>query len=120
MLTPSPKMSSVNADTKFDPVVLRHVGILCSHVALNLDRASCRVDRTGELDQYAVARGLDDTAAMLDDLGIEKSFSECLQLRERALFVGAHEPTITGDVRRQHSRQAPFHPPVDRKSPQKR
>ena len=92
-----------------------HGGILRSHVALNLDCASRCVHGAGELNQHAVARGLDDAAAMLDDLGIDKSFSECLQLAERALFIGAHEPAITGDIRRQHRRQSSFNPFLDQK-----
>ena len=111
-------VTDVNADTKFDPVVRRHVGILRSHIALNFDRASRRIHRTGKLDQHAVARGLDDAAPMLDDLRIEKSFSECLQLAERALFIGAHEPAVTGDICRQNSRQSPFHALVGQGLPQ--
>ncbi len=110
-------VADMNANAKFDPAVQGHVGILRSHIALNLDRASRCVHRTGEFNQYAIPRCLDNSASMLDDLGIEKSLSESLQLAERALFIGAHEPTITGDIRRQYSRQSPFHPLVGQGRP---
>jgi hypothetical protein len=102
-------VADVDADTKFDSALLWHLGVMRRRVALDLDRASCCVYRACELNQHAVARGLDDTASMLDDFGINDSFSDCLQLAECALFVGAHKPAIAGDIRRHHSCQPPFH-----------
>jgi hypothetical protein len=83
---------------------------------LNLDRASCGVDGAGELHQHAVASGLDDTAAMSGDGRIEKHLSQRLQMSERTLFVAAHQTAVAGDIRRQHSRQSPFHALVGQKA----
>jgi hypothetical protein len=41
-----------------------------------------------------------------------KRLSKQLQVGERALFIGAHEPTITGNIRRHHSRKPSLHAPV--------
>jgi hypothetical protein len=46
---------------------------------------------------------------MRGDCGIDKRLSERLQIGERAFFVAAHQTAIAGDIRRQHSRQSPFH-----------
>jgi hypothetical protein len=102
-------VADVNADTEFDPAVRRHVGVVHGHTTLNLDGASRCIHCASEFDQHAVARGLHDATSVLDDLGINNGFSERLQIAERALFIGAHQPTITGDIRRQQSRQSPFH-----------
>ena len=49
------------------------------HLALHLDRAAHRIDDAGELDQQAVAGGLDDAAAMLGDFGVDKFAPQRLQ-----------------------------------------
>jgi hypothetical protein len=41
--------------------------------------------------------------------------SESLQLRQRAFLVGTNQAAITGDIRRQHRRQPPFHALVGQK-----
>src|ERR1700722_15283977 len=57
-------VADVNTDAKFDPLLLRRGGILLHQPALNLDGTAHRIDGTGEFDQHAVARGLDDAAPM--------------------------------------------------------
>ena len=65
-------VAEIDADAELDAAVLRHIGVALGHAALHLDRAAHRVDDAGELDQHAVAGGLDDAAAVLGDLGIDK------------------------------------------------
>src|SRR5436190_14335966 len=77
-------VADVNADTKFDPAVLREAGVVRGHTTLNLDGASRRIHCARELDQHAVARGLHDATSVLDELGINNGFSEHLQIVERA------------------------------------
>ena len=80
-------ITDVNADAKFDPLVLRHIGILFGHAALDFVGTSHGVDHAGELNESAVPGILDDTSVMLSDFGIEKRLSESFQLRQRAFFV---------------------------------
>jgi hypothetical protein len=54
---------------------------------------------------------------MRGDCGIDKRLSERLQIGERAFFVAAHQTAIAGDIRRQHSRQSPFHGLAGQKKP---
>jgi hypothetical protein len=42
-------VADMNADAKFDPEILRDVGILPGHAALDFDCASCGVDGASEL-----------------------------------------------------------------------
>ena len=65
-------VAEVNADAKFDPEFRWHGGVLLGHLALDLDRTTCRIDGTGEFDQHAVAGGLDDATAVRGDAGIDK------------------------------------------------
>ena len=80
-------ITDVNADAKFDPLLLRHVGILLRHAALDFVGASDGIDHTGELNKSAVPGILDDASVMLSDFGIKKSSSKSFQSRQRAFFV---------------------------------
>ena len=77
-----------------------------SYLLLNFHRTARCIDRAGELDQHAVAGGLDDATAVRGNPGIDKLLPKRLQLRKRALLIAPHQPAIAGDVRRQHSRQS--------------
>lgn len=77
----------MNADAKFDPFVLRHIGILFCHAALDFVGTSHGVDHAGELNECAVPGILDDASAMISDFGIKKRPSKRSQLRQRAFFV---------------------------------
>ena len=90
----------MNADTKFNPLVLRHIGILPGHATLDFHGAAGSVHGACELDQHAVSGGLNDTAVMYGDGGIDQRFPERLELRQCAFFVAAHQTTIAGDIRR--------------------
>ena len=59
--------------------------------------------------QTTTAGGLNDTAMMLGDGGIDDLASVHLQGSERADFVSAHQSRVPGDIGRQHRRQSPFH-----------
>ena len=102
-------VADVDADAEFDARVLRHVGVLRGHAALDFDRAAHRIDGAGELHQHAVAGGLDDAAAMRGDTGIDQRLAQRLSVGERAFLVATHQAAVAGDIRRQHRRQPPFH-----------
>src|SRR6478736_3974653 len=65
-------VTDVNADAKFDPLILRHGDILLSHTALDFNRIAHRIDCAGKLDQHAVAGRFDDAASMRSDCGVNK------------------------------------------------
>src|SRR6202165_1718347 len=102
-------VSQMDADAELDPLGLGYLRVLVSHAALNFGGASRCIDGTGKFDQNTVASGLDDAAAMFGDCGVDKRFSESLQLRQRAFLVGTHQAAITGDISRQDSRQSPLY-----------
>ena len=102
-------ISDVNADAKFDPFALRHIGILFCHAALDFVGTSHGVDHAGELNESAVPSILDDTSAMISDFGIKKRLSKSFQLRQRAFFVDPYQAARARDIRRQNSRQSPLY-----------
>ena len=68
------------------------------HALLQFDRAGDRVDRTGELDQHAVAHDLDDAAVMLGDQRIQDALTPLLQRRQRARLVLLHQSAVADHV----------------------
>jgi hypothetical protein len=101
-------IANVNADSKFDPFVVWHVGILLCHAALDFVGTSHSVDHAGEFDKSAVPCILDDASTMISDLGIKKRLSKRPQSRQRAFFIEPYQATRAHDIRRQNGRQAPL------------
>ena len=65
---------------------------------LDFGRASQRIDDAGELDQQAVAGGLDDAAAVFGDFRIDQLGAQRLEPCERPFFVRTHQPRIAGHI----------------------
>jgi len=80
ILTPSPRISSLSTTTsprlnpnpEFDPPFLDKGGLARGSRPLHCDRTAYRVDDAGELDEYAVAGGLKDTAAVFGNCRIDQ------------------------------------------------
>ena len=62
----------VNANAKFDPPRLRHLGVAVRHGTLELYRAPQRVDHARKLHEQAIARRLNNAASIFDDLGVHQ------------------------------------------------
>ena len=63
-------IAEIDPDAEFDSAVRWHFGVALDHPALNLDCALHGIDHAWEFDQYAVARRLDDSAAIRCDPGV--------------------------------------------------
>src|SRR6516162_3022924 len=57
-------VAEVDAHAELNAAFGRHIGVALGHPLLHFDRAAYRVDDAGELDQQAVAGGLDDATAV--------------------------------------------------------
>ena len=73
-------------------------GVALGHRLLHLDRAAHRIDDAGELDQQAVAGGLDDAAVVLGDLRVDQLAAERFEPFERAFLVRPHQPRIARHI----------------------
>ena len=54
----------VDAYPQLDPRILRHIGVLFGHGALDFNGTTDRIHGAGELNQQAVAGGFDDATSM--------------------------------------------------------
>jgi hypothetical protein len=98
-------VADVDADAEDDAPSLRHRSVAARHAALDRERAADCVDDAPELDEHAVARRLDDAAAVTGDRGVDELAAVRLQRRQGADLVDAHQAAIADDVRRQNRRQ---------------
>ena len=93
-------VADIDANTELDLLVRRYFGISLWHGALNLDGTTNRIDRACKLHQRAVARSLDDAAAMLRDLRIDDLAPVRLKCREGPFLINPHQSAISGDIGR--------------------
>jgi len=105
VVTVDDDVADVDADAEHDALILRRRRIAAHHPPLHGERAADRVDDASELDQHAVARGLDDVAAVAGDRGVDELATVCLERSQGADLVDAHQPAIADDVRRQDRRE---------------
>jgi len=64
--------------------------------------------RAREVDQQAVARTLDDAAAMGGDVRLDQLAEMGLQPLQRAFLVDVHQPAVAGYVGREDGCQSSF------------
>lgn len=94
----------IDANPEFDALVVADGGVPCDHAALDIECASAGVDDARKFDEHAIAGGLYDAPAVLDDCWIDEIAAMPLQPCKRAFFVEAHQPAVIGNVRRQNCR----------------
>jgi hypothetical protein len=98
-------VTEIDPDAKGDAFVVGCLGVAVDHRPLDLDGAPHRIDDARKLHQHAVARGLDDAAAMPADLWVDELAAMGLQAFERALFVCSHQPRIARHIGSEDRRQ---------------
>ena len=101
-------ISEVDADPIADAPVLGNVRLARGHCLLDCDRTLNRIDHAGELDQHAVAGGLDDAPPVRRDLGVDQRLAVLLLARDGAGLVGLHEPGVADHVGGKDGRQSPL------------
>jgi hypothetical protein len=87
-------VTDVNADAELDPLLRGHPLVALVYAALHIDGAAHGVDRTRELHQQAVARGLDDATAVAGDGRVYQFSPVSIQCTKRPDLVGTHELAI--------------------------
>src|SRR6516225_4207463 len=80
-------VAEIDADAEIDAPISLHASVARGDLALNLDRATNRINHARKLAEQTVARSIDDPAAVLLDLGVGNLSPQCLQPSERAFLV---------------------------------
>src|SRR6202022_401768 len=91
-------VAQIDADAELYPPRRRDVRVASCHPPLDLGSAQHRVGDAVELEQHAVAGGLDDAAAVLRDGGIDELDPMGLETRECPRLVDLHQPTVADHV----------------------
>jgi hypothetical protein len=91
-------VAQIDADAELHQPRRRDVRVASRHPALNLGSAQHRVGDAVELEQHAVAGGLDDAAAVLCDGRIDELDPMGLETRECPRLVDLHQPTVADHV----------------------
>ena len=107
----------MNADAKFDPLILWDRSTPLGHSALDFNSATNRIHDARELDQQAVAGGLNDPTSMLGNSEVHQFLPDCFEPGQGAFLVGGHKAAIPRDIRRQHCRQSPLCPVARQNAP---
>ena len=94
-------VADVDADPEPDALGRGQVQLAPGHALLDRHRAGHRLDDGSELAQGAVARQVDDPAAVLGDERLDELLAVCLEALERALLVLPHQPRVADHVGRQ-------------------
>src|SRR5215471_10223232 len=76
---------------------------------LHDDGAAHGIDHRSELDQHAVASGLEDASTVLVDQRIDQFTPMALENGERLFLVRAHQPRIFDDIGAEDRRQPPLY-----------
>jgi hypothetical protein len=98
-------VAEVDADAEFDAAVVHRRAVAVGHAGLDGDGAAHRLDGARKVDQQAVARTLDDAAAMRGDMGLDQLAQMRLEEAQRAFLVMAHQPAVAHHVGRQDGRE---------------
>jgi hypothetical protein len=95
----------MDPDPQLDAMVCRAIATVVRDLPLDLDRAAESIDDTDELDEEAVAAGLDQPAAMRGDRGIDRFRPDRPQSIEGSFFVHPDQARVAGDIGCQDRRQ---------------
>src|SRR4029453_3348653 len=106
-------VADIDSNAELDAALDRQLGIALDHAALNVDGATDGVDDADELQNHPIPAGLEDSAAMLGDLGIDQFLAMLLQLAKRAFLVGAHQPAVASNVHSQNRGKPPIDASLD-------
>jgi hypothetical protein len=102
-------VAEIDADAEADAFSLRPISVAVCHSLLKDDGTAQGVNDRGELDQDAIASGLEDASAMLGDQRIDQFTPIAFEGGQGSLFVGPHQPRISGDIGAEDRGQPPLY-----------
>ena len=103
-------VAEIDADAELNPLLGWRRGVALGLLLLDVDRAAQAHPPRWELDQQAVAHGLDQPATMGGDLRLEDLLQIGLEAGACSLLVGLAQPAIADDIGDQDSGEPALHP----------
>jgi hypothetical protein len=91
-------VAEMNADSKFDALFGRYLGVALDHRPLDFHRAVHRIDDAAEFNDAAVASTLDDAAVVHGDCRIDQVASKGAEPSENSILVRASKSGVADDV----------------------
>jgi hypothetical protein len=91
-------VADIYTDAEQNAPILGHVHVATGHFRPHVERVADGVDRARKLHQGAIAGGLDDPAAVLRELRVQKFGAQRLDPRQSPGLVGLHQPRVADDV----------------------
>ena len=85
-------IAQIDANSKYDPLVLRDRDVALGHPTLDGDRTGNGFNNARKLYEDAVAGGFDDTAFVVGYFGIDEFAAMLFEPRQGARLILAHEP----------------------------
>ena len=101
-------VTDVDADAEFDPPIFGNCSVALCHGALDFHGATNGIDRARKFDKSTVTCGLDDTAAMFRNLGIDKFAAVSFERCEGTFLIIAHQAAVAGNIGREDGSQPSF------------
>src|SRR5262245_29097569 len=80
VVTIDDNIANIDADPELNAIFRRDFAVAVKHATLNVDSAAHCVDDADKFYQHPVSSGLNNSAAMFGDLGIDQFFAMCLEL----------------------------------------
>jgi hypothetical protein len=91
-------VAKIDANPKFNPMVLRHRCVASNHVLLDNDTASNSFDRAVENRNKSVTGGFDEPSVMPDNAGLYEVTLEPLHAKVRSFLIDLHEAAVARDI----------------------
>ena len=98
-------VAEMDADTKFDALFRRDLGVALDHRSLEFNGAVHCVHDAAEFDDAAVARALDDAAVMHCDGRVDQVAPQGPKAGEDSILIRTRKPRIADDVGHQDRRE---------------
>jgi hypothetical protein len=109
VVTVDDDIADVDADPKLDALLWRDAGVPRCHLLLHFSSTAGCVHNAAELDQEAVAGGLNYASFVLRDLGVDQLAAQRPQPPYCADLMIAHQPAIPRDIGRKNCREPALH-----------
>ena len=92
----------MDANAKLDATLWREARVSLNHAVLHLDCTANGIDHAAKLNDASIASALHHAPVVHGDCRVNQITTERAQPRQCSVLVGASEPAVSDNVRRQN------------------